>query len=89
MSALPADDDYSNRIGTRSEVSAKPEQSPQRSTSLRERLTWLRWLAVIPIAIAVIFLFFGVIWTELPQILVGLGLLAVGAGIWILFARDD
>ena len=68
---------------------SKPEQSPQRSNSLRKRLTGLEWLAVIPIVIAVPFLFFGLVWTEWPQALVGLALLALGAGIWILFAQDD
>ena len=66
-----------------------PEQSPQRPKSLRERLAGLKWLAVIPIVIAVPILFFGLVWTEWSQALVGLALLALGAGIWMLFAEDD
>ncbi len=56
---------------------------------ISKKLTWLRWLAVIPIVIAMPFLFFGVIWWAAVQSLVGLVLLAVAAGIWILFAEDD
>ena len=56
---------------------------------ISKQLTWLRWLAVIPIVIAMPFLFFGVIWWAGVQLIIGLVLLAVGAGIWILFAEDD
>jgi hypothetical protein len=48
----------------------------------------LRWLAVLPIVLALPFLFFGLIWRDLI-ILVGVLLLAVAAGVWILFAEDD
>jgi hypothetical protein len=66
-----------------------PERSPQQPVSLRRRLSGLEWLAIIPIVVAMPFLFFGLVWTEWPQALVGLALLALGAGLWILFAPDD
>ena len=52
------------------------------------RYTWLRWLAVVPMVFALPFLFFGLLWWDLI-ILVGVLLLVVGAGVWILFADDD
>jgi len=58
------------------------------SSSTPSRFTWLRWLAVLPIVLALPFLFFGLIWRDLI-ILVGVLLLAVAAGVWILFAEDD
>ena len=48
----------------------------------------MRWLAIIPLVLALPFLFFGLLWMDLI-ILVGVLLLAVGAGVWILFAEDD
>jgi hypothetical protein len=47
-----------------------------------------RWLAVIPIVVAVPFLFFGLIWQALVQLAVGGALLALAFGIWMLFAED-
>ena len=41
-----------------------------------------------PDRVALPFLFFGLIWWDLI-ILVGVLLLVVGAGVWILFAHDD
>ena len=52
-------------------------------------LAWLRWLALVPIVVAVPILFFGMIWSELPMIAIGIVLLAAAAGIWIVFAADD
>ena len=49
---------------------------------------WLRWLALIPIVVALPFLFFGLIWTEFVQLLVGVALLAASSGIWMIFAED-
>jgi hypothetical protein len=48
----------------------------------------LRWLAVVPIVIAVPFLFFGLIWQALVQLAVGGVLVALAFGIWMLFAED-
>ena len=48
----------------------------------------MRWLAVIPLVLGLPFLFFGLLWMDLI-ILVGVLLLAVGAGVSILFAEDD
>lgn len=48
----------------------------------------LRWLAVVPIVVAVPLLFFGLIWQAVVQLVVGVGLLALAAGIWMLFAED-
>ena len=59
-----------------------------RSSASSKRSTWLRWLAIIPLVLALPFLFFGLLWMDLI-ILVGVLLLAVGAGVWILFAEDD
>jgi succinate dehydrogenase/fumarate reductase cytochrome b subunit len=56
---------------------------------MRAWLAALRWLAVIPIVGAVLFLFVGLVWTSVVHAIVGLGLLAAAAGIWILFAEDD
>jgi hypothetical protein len=47
-----------------------------------------RWLAVVPIVVAVPFLFFGLIWQALVQLAVGCALLALAFGIWMLFAED-
>jgi hypothetical protein len=33
-------------------------------------------------------LFFGLIWQAVVQLIVGVGLLALAAGIWMLFAED-
>jgi len=49
----------------------------------------LRWLALVPIVPAVLLIFFGFIWTALPQLLIGAGLLALAAIIWVVFATDD
>ena len=58
------------------------------SSASSKRFTWLRWLAVVPMVIALPFLFFGLLWWDLI-ILVGMLLLVVGVGVWILFADDD
>ena len=49
----------------------------------------LRWLALVPIVPAVLLIFFGFIWTALPQLLIGAGLLALAAIIWVVFATDE
>ncbi len=49
---------------------------------------WLRWLALIPIVVALPFLFFGLIWMEILQLLVGVALLVASSGIWMIFAED-
>jgi hypothetical protein len=46
----------------------------------------LRWLAVIPAALGLVFLFFALVWTEWPQLLVGVALLALAALVWRVFA---
>jgi len=52
-------------------------------------LTWLRWLAIVPIIVTLPILFFGVIWAQLGMVLIGSGLLAAAAGVWVVFAVDD
>lgn len=52
------------------------------------KLAWLRWLALIPILIALPLLFFGLIWQAVIQLVVGVALLALASGVWILFADD-
>jgi hypothetical protein len=42
----------------------------------------LKWLAVVPAALAVVFLLVGLTWTEWPQFLLGVGLLGLAAGVW-------
>jgi hypothetical protein len=59
------------------------------SEPMRDWLPALCWLAVIPILGAIPFLFFGLVWLSVVHAIVGLVLLAVAAGIWILFAEDD
>jgi len=39
----------------------------------------LKWLAVVPAALAVVFLLVGLTWTEWPQFLLGVGLLGLAA----------
>ncbi len=47
----------------------------------------LRWLAVVPATIGLVIGFFGLVWTEWPQLLAACGLLAVSAAIWWAFDR--
>ena len=49
---------------------------------------WMRWLALIPLVVALPFLFFGLIWMQVLQLVVGVALLAASSGIWIVFAED-
>lgn len=48
----------------------------------------LRWLAVIPLVPAAPLLFFGLLWLAPVQLLVGLGLVLVGAALWRLLADE-
>ena len=48
----------------------------------------LRWLAVIPLVPAALFLFFGLLWLAPVQLLVGLGSVLVAAALWRLFAGE-
>ena len=48
----------------------------------------LRWLAIAPAALALVFLLVALLWTEWPQFFVGLGLLGVAAAIWRGFAGE-
>jgi hypothetical protein len=38
--------------------------------------------------VAVPFLFFGILWTAAVQLVVGVLLVGIGAGMWIAFDRD-
>lgn len=48
----------------------------------------LRWLAVGPAALGLVFLFFGLAWTEWPQVFVGVGLLVLASVVWRGFAGE-
>jgi hypothetical protein len=48
----------------------------------------LRWLAVGPAAFGLVFLFVGLLWTEWPQFLVGVGLLVLASVVWRVFAGE-
>lgn len=50
------------------------------------KLSWFRWLAVIPLVPAAPFLFFGLAWLAPVQLLVGLGLILLAAVLWRVFA---
>ena len=53
------------------------------------RFAWVAWLAIVPVIVALPFLFFGLIWTEWTPLLVGVLLLVVAAVVWTVFADDD
>jgi hypothetical protein len=53
------------------------------------RLSSLRWLAVLPIVLALPYLFFGILWTAAVQLVVGVLLVGVGVGMWIALADRD
>ena len=46
----------------------------------------LKWIALAPAAVGIIFLFFGIIWTGAVQLGAAAGLLALAACIWRVFA---
>jgi hypothetical protein len=46
----------------------------------------LRWLAVAPLALGIIFLLVAMLWWEEAQLAVAVGLFAVAAGVWRAFA---
>ena len=48
----------------------------------------LRWIAVGPAALGVVFLLIALSWTEWPQFFVGVGLLALAALVWRGFAGE-
>ena len=48
----------------------------------------LRWLAVGPAALGLVFLFVGLLWTEWPQFFVAVGLLVFASGVWRVFAGE-
>ena len=50
------------------------------------KLSWLRWLAVVPLVPAVPLLFFGILWFAVVQVVSGLLLVALAAAMWRLFA---
>ena len=66
----------------------KGRTEASRATFRKVKRADLRWLAVLPIVVAVPFLFFGLIWQALVQLAVGVGLLVLAFGIWMLFAED-
>ena len=45
----------------------------------------LRWIAAVPLIVGIVFLFFGLVWTEWGPFFIGLVLVAVAAGLWRLF----
>jgi hypothetical protein len=46
----------------------------------------LRWLAVIPFTLGVLFLFVALLWTEVVQFALAVTLFVVAAGVWRAFA---
>ena len=48
----------------------------------------LRWLAVVPAVLGLLFLFVALLWTAWTQFYVGVGLLALASVIWRTFAGD-
>jgi hypothetical protein len=46
----------------------------------------LRWLAVGPLALGIIFLFIAMLWWEEAQLAVAVALFAAAAGVWRAFA---
>jgi hypothetical protein len=52
------------------------------------KLTWFRWLAVVPLVPAVLLLFFGILWFAVVQVVSGLLLVALAAAMWRLFAGE-
>ena len=42
----------------------------------------LRWLAVVPLILGVLFLFFALAWTEWPQFFIGVVLVLAAASLW-------
>ena len=48
----------------------------------------LRWLAAVSVLVALPFLVFGLLWQALVQLAVGVGVLVLAFGIWMLFADD-
>lgn len=61
---------------------------PSLASAPAMRLSSLRCLAVPPIVLAVSFLFFGILRTAAVQLVVGVLLVGVDAGMWIAFDRD-
>lgn len=55
--------------------------NPQ-TTTKESAVKHLRWLALPVLGPGLVFLFFGLIWTELPQLGVGVVLVAVAASLW-------
>jgi hypothetical protein len=51
-------------------------------------MTNLKWLAVVPAALALLFMLVALAWTEWPQFLVGVGLLGLAAVVWRAFAGE-
>ena len=48
----------------------------------------LKWIALAPAALGIIFLFFGILWTGAVQLLAAAGLLVLAACIWRVFAGE-
>jgi membrane protein implicated in regulation of membrane protease activity len=48
----------------------------------------LKWLAVVPAVLGLLFLWAALTWTEWPQLFVGLGLLVLAAVVWRAFAGE-
>jgi hypothetical protein len=46
----------------------------------------LRWLAVAPLALGIVFLFVAMLWTELVQFGVAVALFVGAASVWRVFA---
>ena len=46
----------------------------------------LRWLAIVPLALGILFLLVAIMWTELVQAAVAVALFLVAAAVWRGFA---
>ncbi len=51
-------------------------------------MRYLRWLAVVPGVLGLVFLFFGLLWIGVVQLFVGVGLLALASVLWRMFGGE-
>jgi hypothetical protein len=52
------------------------------------KVSWLRWLAIVPLVPAAPLLFFGLLWFAVVQLVSGFLLVAVAAAVWRMFAGE-
>lgn len=70
---------------------SQTQQAPPdgRRDSLRTGLArHLRWLALVPLAVAAPILFFGIMWTSVVQVAFGAALVLTATAIWRIFAGE-